>query len=319
MRFANEEERLAMIVSLNSIAGNLGLSLGKLAAGFIAHSAAMVSDGIHSASDVFGTLIVMAGVKLSHKASDAEHPYGHERLECVAAIILSLILVIIACAIGYNGYEKVFGDGEPPVVPGRLALIAAIFSIVVKEGMFWYTRAAAKKINSGALMAEAWHHRSDALSSVGSFIGILGARMGYPLLDPIASMVICLMILYAAYEVFRDAMDKMVDRSCDGITEASLKQVVSEVQGVEHLDSLHTRIFGSRIYVDIEISVRDDLTLVAAHRIAETVHAAIEANFPLVKHCMVHVNPLSEKVHDICLDLPPELRPHHVNSDPAGE
>ncbi len=311
MNFVNEEERIAMTVSFYSVLGNLALSLGKLAAGFMAHSAAMVSDGIHSASDVFSTFIVIAGVKISNKASDSEHQYGHERMECVAAIILSVMLTLVALAIGYSGYEKVFAaDAAALAIPGQMALWAAVISIIAKEGMFWYTKRAAVKINSGALMADAWHHRSDALSSVGSFIGILGARMGYPVLDPIASMVICVMILYAAYEVFKDAMDKMVDHSCDDETTQKLQNLISKVPGVEHMDFLHTRMFGSRIYVDVEISVKDNLSLLAAHQIAEMVHTAIEANFPLVKHCMVHVNPLSEEIHDACPLLPPALRPH---------
>ncbi len=310
MNFVNEEERIAMVVSVNSIIANLVLSLGKLAAGIMAHSAAMISDGIHSASDVFSTLIVMAGVRFSNKASDDEHQYGHERLECVAAIILAVMLTLVALGIGYSGVQKVlYADAAELVVPGQMALWAAVISIVVKEAMFWYTKRAADKINSGALMADAWHHRSDALSSVGSFVGILGARMGYPILDPVASIIICAMILYAAYEVFADAMNKMVDRSCDAETSSRLEALIEKVPGVEHVDSLYTRMFGSRIYVDVEISVKDDLTLLAAHRIAETVHAAIEANFPLVKHCMVHVNPVSEKHHDLCPVLPPELRP----------
>lgn len=313
MKFENEAERIAMIVSVNSIIGNLILSLGKLIAGFMAQSAAMISDGIHSASDVFGTLIVMAGVKFSNKASDDEHPYGHERLECVAAIILATILTMIALLIGYSGYEKITADIAELVVPGQMALWAAVISIVVKEAMFWYTRNAAKKINSGALMAEAWHHRSDALSSIGAFIGILGSRMGYPLLDPIASMVISVMILYAAYEVFKDAMEKMVDQSCDEATNATMRELVLRVPGVEHVDSLQTRLFGNRIYVDIEITVLDTLSLLEAHHIAETVHTAIEANFPLVKHCMVHVNPLSEDKHNIHIILPPTLRPEHLD------
>ena len=314
MKFENDAERIAMIVSINSIIGNLLLSLGKLIAGFVAQSAAMVSDGIHSASDVFGTLIVMAGVKFSNKASDDDHPYGHERIECIAAILLAIILTIIALLIGYSGYEKIVGDPAELEVPGQLALWAAIISIVAKEAMFWYTRNAAQKINSGALMAEAWHHRSDAMSSVGAFIGILGARMGYPILDPIASLVICVMILYAAYEVFKDSMDKMVDRSCDEETATAMEELVSRVPGVEHLDSLHSRLFGSRIYVDIEISVKDNLTLLQAHHIAEMVHTADEANLPLVKHCMVHVNTLSEDSHEACTMLPPDLRPHDQNN-----
>jgi cation diffusion facilitator family transporter len=190
-----------------------------------------------------------------------------------------------------------------------MALWAAVISIVVKEGMFWYTRNAAMKINSGALMADAWHHRSDALSSIGSFIGILGARMGYPILDPVASIIICLMILHASYEVFSDAVHKMVDHSCDEETTQELCDLIHRVPGVEHVDSITTRIFGNRIYVDVEISVDDMLPLIEAHHIAETTHAAIEANFPLVKHCMVHVNPLSESDHASTIELPEELQP----------
>ncbi|MCD8198735.1 MAG: cation diffusion facilitator family transporter [Phascolarctobacterium sp.] len=308
MNFTNESEKIAITVSINNIVGNLILSFGKLAAGFFANSAAMFSDGIHSASDVIGTLIVMAGVKLSNRASDDTHQYGHERLECVAAIILSVILVFIALAIGYDGFQKIFSPGATLAVPGQIALWAAVISIIVKEAMFWYTRSAAKKIDSGALLAEAWHHRSDSLSSVGSFIGILGARMGYPILDPVASILICLMILYAAYEIFADAMEKMVDHSCDEETTSAMSTLVAKVPGVVNLDRLTTRIFGNRIYVDIEISVNDNLSLLQAHHIAETVHTAIETNFPKVKHCMVHVNPLSEAT---CFEppvLPSELR-----------
>ncbi|MDY6029668.1 MAG: cation diffusion facilitator family transporter [Acidaminococcaceae bacterium] len=316
MQFANEEERTAMIVSINSIIGNVLLSLGKLAAGFLAGSSAMISDGIHSSSDVISTLVVMAGVKFSHKASDAEHQYGHERMECVAAILLSAMLAVVALFIGYSGYEKAFGNTEELIIPGQMALWAAVISMVVKEAMFWYTKAAAEKVNSGALMADAWHHRSDALSSVGSFIGILGARMGYPILDPIASIVICFMILQAAYEIFMDATEKMVDRSCDSETEAAIRNLILRVPGVDHLDHLYTRMFGSRIYVDVEISVDDKISIVEAHHIAEMLHAAIEANFPLVKHCMVHVNPISEETHDEAIVLPPELLPPEGKNKP---
>lgn len=301
MNFANENEKLAMECSFYSIIANLALSLGKLVAGFMANSAAMVSDGVHSASDVFSTFVVMAGVKISNKAEDSDHQYGHERLECVAAIILSVMLVFVALGIGYSGYEKVFhGDSSELEVPGMLALIAAVASIVVKEGMFWYTKGVAEKINSGALKADAWHHRSDAISSVGAFIGILGARMGYPILDPIASMVICLMILEAAYEVFKDATDKMVDHAMPEEEVAQIKQTVEAIDGVIHVDYITTRMFGSRSFVDVEISADDDLTLREAHEIAESVHAAIEENFPQVKHCMVHVNPVSEVDHSRC-------------------
>jgi len=220
-------------------------------------------------------------------------------MECIASIILAGFLAVVGVGIGYSGYEKVMHASEIELaIPGQLALWAAIISTVAKEAMYWYTLAAAKKINSGALKADAWHHRTDAISSVGAFIGIMGARMGYPILDPAASVVICFMILYAAYEVFEEAMDKMTDHVCDDEMVQSIKETVESVAGVEHLDTLNTRQFGNRAYVDVEISVDDSLTLLAAHEIAETVHAAIEIRFPEVKHCMVHVNPASELHHD---------------------
>ena len=187
LHVTSNREKIAMRISWYSIAVNVFLSLGKFVAGIFGHSAAMVSDAIHSASDVFATFIVMAGIKISGKASDEDHQYGHERLECVASILLSVILALTGLAIGYAGIEKIMHqDTESIAIPTFLPLAAAIISIVVKEAMYWYTRHYALMLESDALMADAWHHRSDSLSSVGSFIGILGARMGYPILDPIA-------------------------------------------------------------------------------------------------------------------------------------
>lgn len=288
-----DNNQIAMKVSAVSIAINLVLSILKLIAGIVAHSGAMVSDAIHSASDVGSTLIVIVGVRLSGKQSDQEHPYGHERMECVSSIILSGLLLATGIGIGISGLENIVKStsGKEIEIPGMLALIAAVVSIVVKEWMFWYTRGAAKKINSGALMADAWHHRSDAMSSVGAFVGIFGARMGYPILDPIASVVICLLIGKASIDIFRDAVDKMVDRSCDRQTEESIRRTVLAVEGVKGVDLLQTRLFGSKIYVDLEIAADGTQTLDEAHQIAEHVHHAIEHTFPDVKHCMVHVNP----------------------------
>ncbi|MDD3429624.1 MAG: cation diffusion facilitator family transporter [Oscillospiraceae bacterium] len=287
-----EEENLAMRVSLISIVINTILSALKLAAGVIARSGAMVSDAVHSLSDVLSTFVVMAGVKLSKKESDKEHPYGHERLECVAAIILATMLLLTGLGIGANGINSI-KSGNNLQAPGLLALVAAVASIAIKEWMFWFTRSAAKKINSGALMADAWHHRSDALSSVGSFIGILGARIGFPVLDPVASIVICIFIVKAAYDIFKDAIDKMVDKACDEETQTNLHTLIMQQEGVLGIDLLHSRLFGNKIYVDVEILVDGHTLLQDSHQIAENVHDTIELNFTNVKHCMVHVNPAS--------------------------
>jgi cation diffusion facilitator family transporter len=285
-------EKQAMKVSMVSIVGNFILTALKLLAGIVAHSGAMISDAIHSASDVFSTFVVIVGIRISGKESDKDHPYGHERLECVAAIVLATILAATGLGIGYSAAVKIAGGNYANLeIPGILALLAAVLSIAVKEAMYQYTRVYAKKYDSSALMADAWHHRSDALSSVGALIGIVGARMGFPVLDPIASFVICIFIEKAAYDIFLDAVNKMVDRACDEETEDKLRKCAMGQSGVLGIDLLHTRVFGNKIYVDIEISANADQSLRDAHGIAERVHDSIEKEFPKVKHIMVHVNP----------------------------
>ena len=290
-----QHEKVAVGVSTVTIVINLTLAGFKFLAGFLAHSGAMISDAVHSASDVLATLIVILGVKLAGRDADRSHPYGHERLECVAALILAVILGATGLGIGWSGIRKITGSGEL-AVPGLLALIAAVVSIVVKEAMFWYTWLAAKKINSSALKAEAWHHRSDALSSVGSFAGILGARLGFPALDPVASVVICLFILKAAWDILADALGKMTDHACPPAMEQEMADVILAQPGVLGLDTLNTRLFGDRVYVDVEIQADGDLPLKVTHATAQAVHDTLECQFPQVKHCMVHVNPAETTV-----------------------
>lgn len=288
----NQFEKTAMKVSFVSIAANIILSVFKLLAGVFAHSGAMISDAVHSASDVFSTFIVIAGIKIAGKESDKNHPYGHERMECVAAIVLATILCITGLGIGYSAAGTILsGKYHTIAVPGILALIAAFVSIAVKEAMFWYTKHYAIRLDSGALMADAWHHRSDALSSVGAIIGIAGARLGYPVMDSAASLVICLFIVKAAYDIFMDAIDKMVDTSCDDETTEELEKCALANDGVLGIDLLRTRVFGNKIYVDLEICADGSKPLTETHAIAENVHDSIEQNFPKVKHIMVHVNP----------------------------
>lgn len=286
------DKQIAMRVSSVSILGNVALSVIKLIAGIVANSGAMISDAVHSMSDVISTFVVIIGYNFSSKGSDKDHPYGHERLECIAALFLSAILFVTGAGIGLEGFNKILqGNYGNLVIPGAIALVAAVISIAFKEWMFWYTRHAAKKINSSSLMADAWHHRSDALSSVGSFIGIFGARLGFPILDPIASVIICLFILKAAFEIGRDAVDKLTDKACDDETINEMIKLIKAQSGVINIDEIKTRLFGNKIYVDVEISVDGNLTLNEAHDIAQNVHDAIESKFEHVKHCMVHVNP----------------------------
>ena len=291
MTNADNYEKTSMKVSIVSVIWNLLLSAGKLFAGIFANSGAMISDAVHSASDVFSTIIVMIGVKISGKDSDNDHPYGHERLECVAAIILATVLAATGIGIGYGAVVKIMAGDYNVEMPGILALVAAVVSILVKELMFWYTRYYAKQIDSSALMADAWHHRSDSLSSIGALIGIIGARLGFGIMEPLASVVICIFIEKAAYDIFMDAVNKMVDKSCDDETMEKIKACAMNIPGVENIDLLRTRVFGNKIYVDMEIAADGNKTLDETHAVAERVHDAIEQEFPKVKHIMVHVNP----------------------------
>ena len=286
-----ESKKIAMHISNVSIVINVVLSALKVIAGVFAHSSAMISDAVHSLSDVFSTFVVMIGIHISSKDSDKDHQYGHERYESVASIILATMLGLTGAGIGYAGIKAILYGADELKAPGMLALLAAVISIIVKELMFWYTKAGAEEINSGALMADAWHHRSDALSSVGSLIGIGAARLGYPIFDPIASIVICLFIFKAAFDIYKDAVNKMVDASVDEETLEQIREVIAKQEGVLGIDEIRTRLFGSRYYVDVEISADGNQTLWQAHAIAEKVHDIIEEQFRDAKHVMVHVNP----------------------------
>ena len=283
-------------MAMVGILGNIFLAAFKLCAGIAGHSAAMLSDSLHTLSDVFATIVAFFGVTLSKKEADREHPYGHERMECVASLILSIILFATGSGIGWKCICAILdGSYKEMETPGLLPVVAAIVSVLVKEGMFWYTMYYAKKLKSGAFKADAWHHRSDALSSVGALAGIVGARHGFPVLDQMAGIVICIMILKVAVNIFRDAVEKMLDTSCDEEFEKGLEDYVrkfADENGEDTgVDFLRTRKFGERIYVEMEISLKGDMSLIEAHDIAEKLHDGLEKDFPDIKHVMIHVNP----------------------------
>lgn len=287
-------EKIAIKVSVISIILNCLLTLIKFISGVISKSSAMISDSVHSLSDVLSTFVVIIGVKISNKKADKQHPYGHERIECVSAIILSGMLFAVGALIGISGIKNVTNSTNL-VMPGVLALIASIISIISKEAMYQYTIRVSKKINSAALKADAWHHRSDALSSIGSFIGILGSRLGFKIFDPLASVIISLCIIKVSIDIFKDAIDKMVDKSCDKEVIDKVINVIEKNENVKNIDDIKTRQFGNKAYVDVEISVDENLLLKDAHKVAEEVHDSVENEIDFVKHCMVHVNPYEVK------------------------
>jgi cation diffusion facilitator family transporter len=290
-----KNHKLAMNISRINIFMNAFLSISKLAIGFIAHSYAMINDGINNASDVVGSVIVTVGVSAGAKDSDKQHQYGHERLENVASILLSGIVMALGGGLFFDGVRNIFsGSYKGTPTPGVLAVIAAIASIIIKEIMFLYTSRASKKTGSSALMASAWDSQSDVLATSAGLIGIVGSRLGIPVADSVAAIIISLFIFKVGLDVFKDGMDMMVDHACPDEVVQEIHKVIEDQQGVLSVDVLQTRMFGSRAYVDVEISAERRQSLIQAHTIAERVHDAIEVNFPQVKHCMVHVNPAKE-------------------------
>lgn len=289
----NSNKDLAIKTSIISIVLNIVLLILKFIAGIVSHSSAMISDAVHSASDVLSTVVVIVGVNIASKKPDKEHPYGHERFESISAMFLAVLLATTGLIIGYNGIKNIFTNSYTQIT-GNLAIISALISIAVKEWQYQYTKRVAKKINSDSLMADAWHHRSDALSSIGSFIGVLGAMLGLPVMDSVASIVISIMIVHVGYTILKEAIDKLIDKSCDDNTNKQIEDFINAQQGVRGLSEFRSRLFGNKVYVDVTILVDGTLLLKDAHTICEAVHDNVEKNFPDIKHCMIHVHPYNK-------------------------
>ncbi len=297
-------------VAIVTIVVNLILSIGKLIAGIVGNSTAMISDAVHSGSDVLSTFIVLIGARIAVKSEDRDHNYGHDKFENIASIILAMMLFATALALGYAGIQSIISTTKGEFVkPSYIALVAAIVSIVVKEGMYWYTIYYAKKLDSQALKADAWHHRSDAFSSIASFAGILGAILGVFVLEGIATLLIAVLIIKVSYDIVKVVIKQLTDHAAPEELVSRIYKTIDEDQDVKNIDVLKTRISGSIIYVDAEIAVDSSLNIVDAHEIAERVHDKIESEFKEVKHIAIHVNPYfgEEKVEESFADKEKEL------------
>ncbi len=289
---SNERLKIGYRVSIVTIIGNVLLSIIKIGIGIIASSKAMIADGVHSLSDVFSTIGVIIGLKLSSKKADKEHPYGHEKFESLTSVFLGIMLLLVSLGIGFSGIKNlVYGNYS---IPGSLAIFAAVISIVSKEAMYWYTLKYAEKINSTSLKADAWHHRSDSFSSIGALIGIIGARIGFPMLDPAIALVISIIIIKVSYDILKQSINQLMDTSVGDNAIKKMNAAIHSIDGVKNIDNLKTRLHANKVYVDVEISVESDISVEEGHKIAMNVHNIIEENKD-VKHCMVHVNPFIEK------------------------
>lgn len=275
-------------VTRNTILGNIFLSVIKILFGLLSSSTAIIADGIHSLSDVISSIGVIIGFVLSSKEADKEHPYGHDRIESLTALFLSVLLFIVAIGIGYEGIKSIAQKNYS--VPGNLAIVAAIISIVSKEAMYWYTIKYAKKLNSSSLKADAWHHRSDSFSSIGALIGIIVAKLGFKMGDPLVSIIICILIIKVSYDICKESIIQLIDQSASDEQVEIIANRILSIEGVIRIDELRTRQYGSKLYVDVEIAVDESLTVKEGHEIAKNVHNKIEEDLN-IKHCMVHVNP----------------------------
>ncbi|SUY46586.1 cobalt-zinc-cadmium resistance protein czcD [Clostridium putrefaciens] len=284
-----ENAKLGTRASLITISVNIVLCIFKMLAAFLGKSSAMLADAVHSLADILTTVMVIIGLKVSSKAADTTHPYGHEKFEPIFSKIMSFILIFTGASIGYRALmDLVSGNLN---YPGRIALIAAAVSIFVKEFMYWYTIKIAKKIKSVTMETDAWHHRSDALSSIGTFLGILGARMGLKVLDPIAGLLVSFLIIKIGIEYYLKSINELVDHSAEDNIIRQIEYIASNVPGVINIVNLKTRSFGNKVYADIEISVDGDLTVNEGDKIAENVHGLIEDNISDIKHCLVKLKP----------------------------
>ena len=279
---------------------NVILTLFKLAAGMVGPSGAMIADAIHSLSDFITDLVVLASFRVVRKPADLNHAYGHGKFETLASVFIGFALIIVGLGIFYSGVEKIYSSvvlHQVVEAPGWIALVAAIVSIITKEWLYRYTVATAKKINSQAVLANAWHHRSDAFSSIGTMLGIGGAILlgeKWRILDPLAAVVVSIFILWVAWKIFRGGLSELLEESLDEETKRNIMTIVGGVEGVLEPHDLRTRRNGSRIVVDIHVRVKNETTIVDAHRINDLIEIRLREAYGDNTLISIHTEPETE-------------------------
>ena len=293
IRGINMESRYceANKVTIISILWNIVLAIIKILAGIIGKSNAMIADGAHSASDIISSVGVLIGNKIASIPKDKGHNYGHEKAETLVSFLLAILLVILSIKIGYNGVYSLFHLNEVQI-PTTFPLVVSVISILIKEYQYRITIKVAKKTNSPALRADAWHHRSDALSSVAAFIGIGGAILGFKSLDSIASIVVALFIAKVGIEILIGSANELMDISIDEEKEKEIKTIVDEIEGIKSLREIRTRKYGAMAYVDLVICVDKDISVFEGHRIVSDLENLILKKMKFIKGVTVHVEPL---------------------------
>lgn len=295
-----DREKKAARVTWVGFFTNLILSAAKIVAGVVGRSSAMVADGIHSLSDFVTDFIVIIFIKISSKNEDSDHPYGHGKFETFATMLISFALFIVAIGIFYSGSVKIYEvlNGRTIERPTYLALIMAAVSIVVKEGLYWYTIIIGRKIDSPAVIANGWHHRSDAFSSIGTLIGISGAMFlgeRWRILDPITSVIVGIFIIGVAYKLARPSIQELLEMSLPQEIEQNIEQKIQATPGVITFHHLRTRKNGNAFIIDMHIKVDARSSIVEAHDIATHVENNLKAAFGKHTQVNVHIEPYQPK------------------------
>lgn len=277
-------------VTIQSILWNIVLTFIKIISGIIGKSNAMIADGLHSASDIISSIGILIGNKIAKTPNDENHNYGHEKAETLVSFLLSILLIFVSLKIGFDALKALF-NLESVKIPTILPLVISIISIGIKEYQYRITIKIAKKINSPSLKADAWHHRSDALSSVAAFVGIGGAMIGFKALDPIASIIVAVFVAKVGFDILINSANELMDYSIDTEQEKQIIDIVKQTKGVMNLGEIRTRKHGATAYVDLVICVNKDLTVYEGHEIATNLEKRIINEMKFVKGITVHVEP----------------------------
>lgn len=291
-----ESSRSIIIATWVGIIVNLLLTLIKAIGGILGGSRALIADALHSASDVVGSIVVLFAVKIANKPPDEEHPYGHGKAEGVASIIVALLLIVVGVEISISSIKVFFG--ETPEAPGIIALIILVISILIKEVLFYYKLWLGKKYNSTVLITEAWHHRSDSLSSFAALLGIglaiIGEKFAIGFLvygDAIAGLIVSLIVIKVGYDLIKTSSNVMLEKVLGRDEVRVYEETVLSVEGVKRIDQLLARTHGSYVIVDIKVSVDQNITVKEGHDIATEVKQSLILKHEEVEDVLVHINP----------------------------
>jgi len=301
-----ENSHIAIRVTLIGAVADTLLGLAKIALGIVSQSHALVADGVHSLSDLGTDALVLIAARMSREAPDDEHPYGHARFETMATLALGAVLLLVAGGILWDGIARL-REGAVTIVLDQWAFVVVVTSIVMKEGLYWYTLAAARRIGSKLLEANAWHSRTDALSSVAVLIGLVGVTLGFPMLDAIAAGVVALLIAKIAFDLLWDSFQELVDRAVPQDEGERLHAVAMAIEGVRDIHHMRTRTMAGRTLMDIHLEVSPTISVSEGHEIGCWVASAIRDAAPHVTDITFHIDPENDEVHE--LHGPTGLRP----------